>query len=306
MVYLSCNRIDKNKEKRKIINYGKTALQRARRALEEWKNRKDLELFSSVQHRISSEFVKYKTYNNFYKKNLRINYSIDLIKEQKRLSRMETKIKNKERFINHNNLYTIKTIEKIGKINKYINDYRKKEKISKLIREKVLEKRKRKRNDKEYPKDIILKRLDDLNNKEKIKNRKLRLKLNKKDLYLIELKKKQNEICEQRRLDLDNMLKEKSFRVYGLIEEQNKLREKKRLEIEKRYEEIDKFLYERELINEQRMNINNHYTNKYHHYLNRIDDILFKKNLDRNAINKIKNMVSTDPVLIGLEQNFIK
>ena len=102
------------------------------------------------------------------------------------------------------------------------------------------------------------------------------------------------------------MLKEKSFRVYGLIEEQNKLREKKRLEIEKRYEEIDKFLYERELINEQRMNINNHYTNKYHHYLNRIDDILFKKNLDRNAINKIKNMVSTDPVLIGLEQNFIK
>lgn len=303
MSSLSYNRFDRNKEKRKITNYGKTALKRARRSLEEWKNRKDSELFSSLQHRISSEFIKYKTSNNFYKKNLRINYSIDLIREKKRLARMKTRNNNIERFRNHQNLYAIENRKKIGKINKYINDYRKKEQISRLIREKVLEKRKR--NNKEYPKDIILQRLENIKSKEKIKKRKLRLKLNKKDLYLVRLKASQNKICEQRRLDLDNMLKEKSFRVYELTEEQNKLREKKRLEIEKRYEEIDNFLYERKLINEQRMNINTHYTNIYNHYLNRIDDILFKKNLDRNALNKIKNMVSTDPTLMGLEQNFI-
>ena len=57
-------------------NCGKTALKRARKSLEEWKNRKDSELFSSLQHRISCEFIKYRTFNNFYKKNLRLIFYI--------------------------------------------------------------------------------------------------------------------------------------------------------------------------------------------------------------------------------------
>lgn len=284
-------------------NCGKTALKRARKSLEEWKNRKDSELFSSLQHRISCEFIKYRTFNNFYKKNLRINCSINLIREKRKLARMETKIKNIERFNSHNNLYTLQNKLKADKIIKYERDYRKKEEINKRIREKELAKRRK--NEKEYPKEFILMRLDEMKDRENKKNKKLRLKLNKKDLYLNKLKAKKHEICEQRKINLENILKERSYRVYEIFDEQNKLREKKRKEITKRYEEIDKFLYEKELINEQRKNINTHYTNRYQNYLHRIDNILYKKYLDKNALNEIKYMIDTDPVLIGLEENFI-
>ena len=284
-------------------NCGKTALKRARKSLEEWKNRKDSELFSSLQHRISCEFIKYKTFNNFYKKNLRINCSINLIREKRKLARMETKIKNIERFNSHNNLYTLQNKLKADKIIKYERDYRKKEEINKRIREKELAKRRK--NEKEYPKEFILMRLDEMKDRENKKNKKLRLKLNKKDLYLNKLKEKKHEICEQRKINLENILKERSYRVYEIFDEQNKLREKKRKEITKRYEEINKFLYEKELINEQRKNINTHYTNRYQNYLHRIDNILYKKYLDKNALNEIKYMVDTNPVLIGLEENFI-
>ena len=291
------------KEKRKINNCGKTALKRARKSLEEWKNRKDSELFSSLQHRISCEFIKYRTFNNFYKKNLRLNCSINLIREKRKLARMEAKIKNIERFNSHNNLYTLQNKLKADKIIKYERDYRKKEEINKRIREKELAKRRK--NEKEYPKEFILMRLDEMKDRENKKNKKLRLKLNKKDLYLNKLKAKKHEICEQRKINLENILKERSYRVYEIFDEQNKLREKKRKEITKRYEEIDKFLYEKELINEQRKNINTHYTNRYQNYLHRIDNILYKKYLDKNALNEIKYMIDTDPVLIGLEENFI-
>jgi len=284
-------------------NCGKTALKRARKSLEEWKNRKDSELFSSLQHRISCEFIKYRTFNNFYKKNLRINCSINLIREKRKLARMEAKIKNIERFNSHNNLYTLQNKLKADKIIKYERDYRKKEEINKRIREKELAKRRK--NEKEYPKEFILMRLDEMKDRENKKNKKLRLKLNKKDLYLNKLKAKKHEICEQRKINLENILKERSYRVYEIFDEQNKLREKKRKEITKRYEEIDKFLNEKELINEQRKNINTHYTNRYQNYLHRIDNILYKKYLDKNALNEIKYMIDTDPVLIGLEENFI-
>lgn len=284
-------------------NCGKTALKRARKSLEEWKNRKDSELFSSLQHRISCEFIKYRTFNNFYKKNLRINCSINLIREKRKLARMEAKIKNIERFNSHNNLYTLQNKLKADKIIKYERDYRRKEEINKRIREKELAKRRK--NEKEYPKEFILMRLDEMKDRENKKNKKLRLKLNKKDLYLNKLKAKKHEICEQRKINLENILKERSYRVYEIFDEQNKLREKKRKEITKRYEEIDKFLYEKELINEQRKNINTHYTNRYQNYLHRIDNILYKKYLDKNALNEIKYMIDTDPVLIGLEENFI-
>ena len=284
-------------------NCGKTALKRARKSLEEWKNRKDSELFSSLQHRISREFIKYRTFNNFYKKNLRINCSINLIREKRKLARMEAKIKNIERFNSHNNLYTLQNKLKADKIIKYERDYRRKEEINKRIREKELAKRRK--NEKEYPKEFILMRLDEMKDRENKKNKKLRLKLNKKDLYLNKLKVKKHEICEQRKINLENILKERSYRVYEIFDEQNKLREKKRKEITKRYEEIDKFLYEKELINEQRKNINTHYTNRYKNYLHRIDNILYKKYLDKNTLNKIKYIINTDPVLIGLEENFI-
>ena len=39
------------------------------------KHQKDTELFSSIQHRIYTEFMKYKAFNNFYKKDSRIIFN---------------------------------------------------------------------------------------------------------------------------------------------------------------------------------------------------------------------------------------
>ena len=85
--------------------------------------------------------------------------------------------------------------------------------------------------------------------------------------------------------------------------DEDKIREEKRKEIEKKNEDINNFLFSKELINEQRININDNYSIKYQKYKNRIDDILYKKNLDGEVFNRIKLMTSFDPALSGLEQN---
>ena len=60
---------------------------------------------------------------------------------------------------------------------------------------------------------------------------------------------------------------------------------------------------EKEKINEEKRNIIDFYNNKYQLYSGRIDDILYKKDLDKEAINQIQLMSSEDPTLSGLAQN---
>ena len=291
----------KKREKRRKIDYGKTALRKARKSLEEWKFKKDSELFSSFQHRISSEFLKFKTSKNFYKKDSRINHIVELLKEKRKLARMDSQIKNFEKFQNHSYLLTIQNQIKADKITEYIRNYREKEQKSKFIREKELAKRKQKEN--EYPKDEVLKRLDDIKIKEKLLNAKLRLKLYNKDLYLNKFKEEEDKKCQIRRINLENLIKERNYKINLLRYDEDKIREEKRKEIEKKNEDINNFLFSKELINEQRININDNYSIKYQKYKNRIDDILYKKNLDGEVFNRIKLMTSFDPALSGLGQN---
>ena len=201
----------KKREKRRKIDYGKTALRKARKSLEEWKFKKDSELFSSLQHRISSEFLKFKTSKNFYKKDSRINHIVELLKEKRKLARMDSQIKNFEKFQNHSYLLTIQNQIKADKITEYIRNYRKKEQKSKFIREKELAKRKQKEN--EYPKDEVLKRLDDIKIKEKLLNAKLRLKLYNKDLYLNKFKEEEDKKCQIRKINLENLIKERNYKI---------------------------------------------------------------------------------------------
>ena len=291
----------KKREKRRKIDYGKTALRKARKSLEEWKFKKDSELFSSLQHRINSEFLKFKTSKNFYKKDSRINHIVDLLKEKRKLARMDSQIKNFEKFQNHSYLLTIQNQIKADKITEYIRNYRKKEQKSKFIREKELAKRKQKEN--EYPKDEVLKRLDDIKIKEKLLNAKLRLKLYNKDLYLNKFKEEEDKKCQIRKINLENLIKERNYKINLLRYDEDKIREEKRKEIEKKNEDINNFLFSKELINDQRININDNYSIKYQKYKNRIDDILYKKNLDGEVFNRIKLMTSFDPALSGLGQN---
>ena len=47
---------------------------------------------------------------------------------------------------------------------------------------------------------------------------------------------------------------------------------------------------EKEKINEEKRNIIDYYNNKYQLYSGRIDDILYKKDLDKEAINNFSNL----------------
>jgi hypothetical protein len=155
----------KKKEKRKIINFGKTAIIKAKKALEEMKHQKDTELFSSIQHRIYTEFVKYKTFNNFYKKDSRINNNVESIKEKRKLARKNAQINNNEKFQNHSALYLLQNKLRRDKILEYENNYKKKDELCKSIREYELAKKMNKY--KEYPKDFLLQKLEAIKQKEK-------------------------------------------------------------------------------------------------------------------------------------------
>ena len=292
----------KKKEKRRKIDYGKTALKKARKSLEEWKFKKDSELFSSLQHRISTEFLKFKTSNSFYKKDSRINHIVELLKEKRKLARMDSQIKQFEKFQNHSYLLTIQNQIQRDKINQYIKNYRKKEIKSKFIREKELAKRMEKEN--EYPKDEVLKRLDDIKLNEKLLKAKLRLKLHNKELYLNKFKEEGEKKCQIRKINLENLIKERNYRINLLRYDEEKSREEKRKELEKKNDDINNFLFSKELIKEQKININDNYSIKYQKYKNRIDNILYKKSLDEEVLNRIKFITSFDPALFGLGQNF--
>ena len=301
MRFLSLDLPSKKEVKKRKIDYGKTALKNARRFLRDWKFQKDSELFSSLQHRLSTEFRKFKKSNDFYKKDARINQRVELLKEQRRMARMETQIKNFERSQKHFNLYTIRNEMKKNKIKEYEKDYRKKEQKSKLIREKEIIKRMERGN--EYPKEYVFQRLEELKEKEKKKERKLIFKLRKKDSFLLKFKEEADKQCELKRLNLENIIKERNYRINIMRYEEDNLREEKRKEIERKNDEINNFIYEKELINEKIININDNYSKKYQKYKNRIDDILYKRYLNNDALNQIKLMASSDPSISRLGHN---
>ena len=298
---VSANLSFEKKEKKRKINCGKTSLKNARKTLEKWKFRKDSELFSSIQYRLSTEFVKYKKTKDFYQKDSRINHAVEILKEKRRLARMETQVKNFEKFQRHSDLYTLNNEIKKRKILEYEKDYRKKEQKSRLIRENELAKRVKRGN--EYPKEYIFQRLDDLKQKEKLKKKKIIYKLRKKDSFLIKFKEEAEKQCEMKKIKLENIIKERNYRITLMRYEEDKMRDEKRNEIEKRNDEINNFIYQKELINEKIININDDYSNKYQKYKNRIDDILHKRYLNNDTLNKIKLIASYDPSISRLGMN---
>ena len=100
-----------------------------------------------------------------------------------------------------------------------------------------------------------------------------------------------------------NMQREGIEAAINFLTEQSKQREEIWKKIEKRNKDIDRLLFEKEKINEQKRNISDYYTNKYEIYSDKIDNILYKKDFDNNVIKQIHMMSSTDHALAGLGQN---
>ena len=286
---------------RNYINFGKTALKIARKSFDRFKLEKDRELFSRLQYRINTEYIKSKKNNDFHKRDLKLNTAYQFVKEQQKLIRLDNQIKNYEKFQNHSYLFYNENQKRADKINRYKQKYKEREKKSKLIVAKELNKKIQNQNG--YPQDIIFKRLDDIKQQSALKNKELRKKLSKKDEHLNKYKEDKVQQLEVKRKESEKILEIRNYRINQLFNEQSQQREKARKKIENRNKDINMFLFLKEKINEQKRNIIDNYSKKYHMYSGRINDILYKKDLDQVAINQIQFMSSDEPVLAGLGQN---
>ena len=291
----------KDNKKRKNIFFGRTALEKARKSLDKFKFEKERELFSRLQHRINTEYIKSRKNNDFHKRDTRLNTAYQFVKEQQRLIRLDNQLKNFEKFKNHSYLFFNVNKKRAEKINRYVKEYKKKEKKRKLIIAKEFEKKIM--SNKEYPHDIILQNLNDIKKKDALRNKALRIKLQGKEEYLNKYKEEKDNKLEVKRKESEKILQIRNYKINQLFTERNKQREEKGKKIEKRNEHINLFLSEKEKINEEKRNIDDNYTKKYHMYSGRIDNILNKKDLDKVAINQIQFMSTNEPALKGLGQN---
>ena len=453
--------------KRNKVPFGTTALQNARRALEQLREKKEEELYSRLQYRIKSEFLKYKTSNNYQKKQnhfndlqnaLRVNKQNDLFDRQLRqteryqthyfLNEQQKKCKN-DKINNYKKLYIEKENQIRNNINNRINerliekqndeeiktqevkyklkllnlqDKRRRYTLDKKMREKDEERRiKKDIRDNErknyleqknieksqeisYALDLIKQQQNNFNKKYELKEKKEKEKIEKLNLkkqkekeerelnnyyrmseneyrlaiikntdnqrnhdYYNKLKIIQkNKILIQNEKDKKNaerkqMIEEKNdyiqhnldicqkiennFRqnVKNKIIEREKITEKllndkklkhlekveenkerskekeyvikqielndsfkrneKRKKLDKKKDEINDFLYEKQMINNKKVYINDNLTKEHNFYSNNIDELMYKRPMDKAALNDINNMVSNNPKLAGLTNN---
>ena len=95
----------KGRRNKNNIVFGKTALENIRRSLDRFKLEKDRELFSRLQHRINTEYIKSKANDDFHKRDIRLNTAYQFIKEQQKFIRLDNQVKNLEKFQNHSCLF---------------------------------------------------------------------------------------------------------------------------------------------------------------------------------------------------------
>ena len=106
----------KDSRNKKNIVFGKTALENARKSFERFKSEKDKELFSRLQHRINTEYIKSKTNDDFHKRDIRLNTAYQFIKEQQKYNRLDNQVKNYEKIQNHSHLFNKENQKKAEKI----------------------------------------------------------------------------------------------------------------------------------------------------------------------------------------------
>ena len=233
-----------SKKKRK--EYGTTALEKARKSLEYLRDKRENELFSMLQHKIKSEFIKYKTADKFYKKQEHFDNIKDKLNIQKKNDLNERKIMQNERIQTQNVLNEYQNQLKRDKIKRYQNLYNEKEKKIEYNILKKIEKMKIKKGEEEMKNEEIKYRLNILNERD-----------------------------EKRRYEIDRAMREKDEE--RKIKMARKTSEQKfsngQKELEKCYK-IDSAL---ELIKNKQMKYNDKYKQKEINDIEKIEKLNLKK-----------------------------
>ena len=282
-------------------SYGSTALQNARNHLEEFREKKEIELFSRLQHKIKVEFLKHKTFNDYLKRQNHFDY-LQEKRNNRRINELyERQNRQSERLQTHYELDYIQQKLKKDKINNYINLYNKKDKKIKLNN--ILnEERKRERDGEEemknqeahYRFDKIneknQKRRNEIDKKIKLSTEKINIKLAKrKEENKLFMQQKDLEKREQvdYNLGLINQKLLDNYYQYKIKEKQDKKKE-------------DNYYLKKEQQKED-IKLNNYYRFADHQL--RYDEIKNKVN-QRNYdyFNKLK-IITKNKILIEREKN---
>ena len=107
--------------------FGTSALENARKALEHLRDKREIELFSMIQHKIKDEYLKYKTFAKYNTKQKRLDKFHNRLDESKRANLLERQMEENERLQTHYDLHEYQQQLRNDKIHRYKLMYQKKE-----------------------------------------------------------------------------------------------------------------------------------------------------------------------------------
>jgi len=304
------NSIDFNNSFRRhsqIINnrrrkpYGTTALENARRSLEILKEKKEDLLFTRLQHKIKTEYLKYKTFSKYNKKQNHFNNIQDKLHIKKQNDLYNRQLEYNERFQNHYELERIQKHLKKEKINRYNYIYQQKEK-------KIIQNNLNKQN-----------KLKDKYDEEEIKNQEAQYRLNclnkndekrRNDLFNTIKKNCEKRVYKKAQKECENRynIEQKNYEKAQQINAAIYLLERKQKLYHKNYEkkqkqDIEKMnkLNKRKEEESQERKLNNYYRYASHDYLiktiNKKDNQRNKDYFNKQKIiekNKILKKIEND------------
>lgn len=401
--------IENQKKSRKP--YGATALENARKALENLRDKREIELFSMLQHKIKDEYLKHKTFTKYDTKQKRLDLFKDRLDECKKANLLERQMEENERFQMHYDLneyqqklrndkihryklmyenkenrmksknderseeirqrkldsdarmqetqYRLYNIIEEDKMRRYSLDKRMKEKDKKIKNTLGLMRESRDENSKmnafyrksehehrlkliknydieknnEYikkskDKENYLKRFQNereekyeekrqmlqekeynirmnLNNCEKAENifrKKVKQKIIDREISTKKLQDKFKSKWEKKIGENHQQEQDMEYRINQMKINDNLKREKKRREILKKHQQIDKFLKNMNSVSEEKRFVNDKFFNRFNSYSDKITNLLYKRPMDRTTLNNVQDIVSDNPNLAGVVQ----
>ena len=106
--------------------------------------------------------------------------------------------------------------------------------------------------------------------------------------------------------DNNDKLKEKEYVIQQIELDDSFKRNKKREELDEKKQKINDFLNEKQMINENKVYINDNFNNEYNFYSKKINEMMYKRPMDKSSLNNIQEMFYDNQKLAGMIQNIDK
>ena len=229
--------------------------------------------------------------------------TIDKIRKKKQKYFEERKLQNLDRLEDHEYRINLIKWNDTNKNKSYYNKKKEQEKRLKLFnmeKEKNKEERKIKMGEKEAHIKNNLQYCEMKLNNFKNKTEK-KIKKRENDTEKIMEKKKLNHInIKNANYQLE---KEMEYKITEMRINESKMRNKKRKILDKNKNETINFYNKKQNINEQIRNINDNYNNHRIFYSNAIDEVMYRKPMNKSALREVKYILSNHQNLASIVDN---